>query len=210
MRRRRPAGRASSRMSWKPGRRLGIAPMSPPPCTLFWPRSGLRPAAGPPDVAAEQGEVDQRHDVVDAVVVLGDAERPAQLGPVGAGIRMGQRADVVRSDAGDALGPLQRPRLDRGGGRPRSPWWPARRSARCTRPAAMISRPTAWARAMSVPTWRPSQRSAHGAEAVRRGSTTKMRAPLRRAARTWWKKIGWVSRAFEPQSTITSAVSTSW
>ena len=30
-------------MSWKPGSLLGIAPMSPPPCTLFWPRSGLRP-----------------------------------------------------------------------------------------------------------------------------------------------------------------------
>ncbi len=29
--------------SWKPGRRAGIAPMSPPPCTLFCPRSGLRP-----------------------------------------------------------------------------------------------------------------------------------------------------------------------
>ncbi len=29
--------------SWKPGRRFGIAPMSPPPCTLFWPRSGLSP-----------------------------------------------------------------------------------------------------------------------------------------------------------------------
>ena len=30
-------------MSWKPGSLFGIAPMSPPPCTLFWPRSGLRP-----------------------------------------------------------------------------------------------------------------------------------------------------------------------
>ena len=30
-----------------------------------------------------------------------------------------------------------------------------------------------------------------------------------RAARTWWKKIGWVSRAFEPQMTMTSAVSAS-
>ena len=30
-------------MSWKPGSRFGIAPMSPPPCTLFWPRSGFSP-----------------------------------------------------------------------------------------------------------------------------------------------------------------------
>ncbi len=33
----------SSRISWKPGSLFGIAPMSPPPCTLFWPRSGCRP-----------------------------------------------------------------------------------------------------------------------------------------------------------------------
>src|SRR5205085_2273080 len=29
--------------SWKPGSLLGIAPMSPPPWTLFWPRSGFSP-----------------------------------------------------------------------------------------------------------------------------------------------------------------------
>ena len=34
---------ASFSMSWKPGSLFGIAPMSPPPCTLFWPRSGFRP-----------------------------------------------------------------------------------------------------------------------------------------------------------------------
>ncbi len=34
---------SSFSMSWKPGSLLGIAPMSPPPCTLFWPRSGLTP-----------------------------------------------------------------------------------------------------------------------------------------------------------------------
>ena len=28
---------------WNPGSRSGSAPMSPPPCTLFWPRSGLSP-----------------------------------------------------------------------------------------------------------------------------------------------------------------------
>ena len=32
-----------STMSWKPGSLFGIAPMSPPPCTLFWPRKGLSP-----------------------------------------------------------------------------------------------------------------------------------------------------------------------
>src|SRR5438445_2415963 len=34
---------SSSSTSWKPGRRFGSAPMSPPPWTLFWPRSGLTP-----------------------------------------------------------------------------------------------------------------------------------------------------------------------
>ena len=29
--------------SWNPVSLLGIAPMSPPPCTLFWPRSGFSP-----------------------------------------------------------------------------------------------------------------------------------------------------------------------
>ena len=33
----------SSSTSWKPGSLFGIAPMSPPPCTLFWPRSGFSP-----------------------------------------------------------------------------------------------------------------------------------------------------------------------
>ena len=30
-------------MSWNPGSLFGIAPMSPPPCTLFCPRRGLSP-----------------------------------------------------------------------------------------------------------------------------------------------------------------------
>ena len=34
---------ASCSMSWKPGSLFGMAPMSPPPCTLFWPRSGFTP-----------------------------------------------------------------------------------------------------------------------------------------------------------------------
>ncbi len=34
---------SSFSMSWKPGSLFGIAPMSPPPCTLFWPRSGFSP-----------------------------------------------------------------------------------------------------------------------------------------------------------------------
>ena len=70
----------------------------------------------------------------------------------------------------------------------------------------MISRPTAFASGMSVPTSSPSQRSAHCAEGVSRGSTTISRAPPFTAFSTWWKKIGCASRAFEPQSTIRSAL----
>ena len=72
-------------------------------------------------------------------------------------------------------------------------------------PASRISRATAFASGMSVPTSSPSQRSAHCADGVRRGSTTINLAPLLTALSTWWKKIGCASRAFEPQSTIRSA-----
>ena len=68
---------SSRSMSWKPGSLFGIAPMSPPPWTLFWPRSGLRPEPKRPTWPQSSAEVDQREDVVDGVVVLGDPERPA-------------------------------------------------------------------------------------------------------------------------------------
>ena len=47
------------------------------------------------------------------------------------------------------------------------------------------------------------------AEEVRRGSTHEQPRAVAHALRTWWKKIGWVSRAFEPQRTMTSVSSTS-
>src|SRR3954464_8973018 len=78
-----------------------------------------------------------------------------------------------------------------------------------SRPAAMISRPTALASAMSLPTSRPSQPSAHSALLVRRGSTAYSRAPLRTPLSRWWKKIGCVSRALLPHRTIRSVSSTS-
>ena len=39
-------------------------------------------------VAGEQREIDQRDNVVNGIVVLGDAERPAELRAFGAGIRV--------------------------------------------------------------------------------------------------------------------------
>src|SRR5688572_8870089 len=81
--------------------------------------------------------------------------------------------------------------------------------SRSSRPAAMISRAIAFARAMSDPTSSPSQLSAHSADEVRRGSIAYRRAPLWTALRTWWKKIGCVSRALLPQRTIRSVSSAS-
>src|SRR3990170_3093874 len=77
------------------------------------------------------------------------------------------------------------------------------------RPAAKISRAIVFESAMSDPTSIPSHRSAHCAEVVLRGSTTIRRAPFRMPFRTWWKKIGCVSRAFDPHSTMRSVFSTS-
>src|SRR3954465_7204140 len=82
-------------------------------------------------------------------------------------------------------------------------------NSRFSSPAAMISRPTALASAMSLPTSRPSHTSAHSAELVRRGSTANRRAPLRTPRRRWWKKIGCVSRALLPHRTIRSVSSAS-
>jgi hypothetical protein len=65
------------------------------------------------------------------------------------------------------------------------------------------------ASAMSLPTSSPSHASAQRAELVRRGSTANMRAPRRSPFRTWWKKIGCVSRAFEPHKKSTSVSSAS-
>ena len=103
---------ASFSTYWKPGSRSGSAPMSPPPWTLFWPRSGFRPLPYRPTWPVSSGEVDQREDVVDRVVVLGDAERPADHRPVGLRVGVGQLADRGRGHARLALGVLERVRLD--------------------------------------------------------------------------------------------------
>ena len=74
----------------------------------------------------------------------------------------------------------------------------------------MISRPMVLARAMSVPTSSPAQRSAQAADEVRRGSMAISLAPLCSPLSRWWKKIGWVSRAFDPHSRTQSVSSISW
>ncbi len=62
---------------WNPGSRSGRAPMSPPPWTLFWPRSGFTPLPYRPTWPVSRTSEIEREDVVDRVVVLGDAEGPA-------------------------------------------------------------------------------------------------------------------------------------
>ena len=71
-------------------------------------------AAVPPDVAGQQDERDEGQDVVDRVVVLGDAERPADHRARRLGEGVGQLADGLGRDAGLALGVLERVRLDLG------------------------------------------------------------------------------------------------
>ena len=71
-------------------------------------------AAVLPDVPGQQRQVDEREDVVDRVVVLGDAERPADHRPVGLREGVGQLADRLGRHAGLALGVFERVRLDAG------------------------------------------------------------------------------------------------
>ncbi len=72
----------------------------------------VEPAAVAADVPGQEGQGDERQDVVDRVVVLGDAEGPAEDGPVGRGVGVGQLADGLGRDAGLPLGPLERAGLD--------------------------------------------------------------------------------------------------
>ena len=76
------------------------------------PAQRVEPRAVAADVAGEEGEVDQREDVVDRVVVLGDPERPADHGPVGARVGVRGLADHLRRHAGEPLALVERERLD--------------------------------------------------------------------------------------------------
>ena len=72
-----------------------------------------QPGPVPAHMPGEQGQVDEGEDVVGGVVVLGDAEGPADLRPIGAGVVVRQPADEVGGHAGVALGTLQRVVLHR-------------------------------------------------------------------------------------------------
>ena len=98
---------------WKPTRRLGIAPSHPQLRTLFCPRRGSGPAhGGRPGRTARQ--VISASHVVDTVVVLGDAERPAQLRRSARGHSVGDLANGVGGHSVTAAPHGPGTRLDRG------------------------------------------------------------------------------------------------
>ncbi len=72
----------------------------------------IEAAAVAAHMAGEQRQRDERQDIVDGVVVLGDAQRPAQDGSFGRGVAVGQLADGFRGHTGLPFGPVQRACLD--------------------------------------------------------------------------------------------------
>ncbi len=68
----------------------------------------IEAAAVAAHVAGEQREIDQREHIVDGVVMLGDAERPAEFRARGFRIGVRQFADHRGGHAGLALGAFQR------------------------------------------------------------------------------------------------------
>ena len=83
--------------------------MSPPPWTLFWPRSGFSPDPYLPTCPVSSPEVDQRQDVVGGVVVLRDPEGPADHRAVGLRVGVRHLADHLRRDPGHLRAALERP-----------------------------------------------------------------------------------------------------
>src|SRR5918994_465689 len=73
------------------------------------PAQRVEAAPVPPHVAGQQPQVDQREDVVDRVVVLGDAERPTDHRAIGLRVGMSELADRVGRDPGHLLAALERP-----------------------------------------------------------------------------------------------------
>ncbi len=73
---------------------IGLTPMVPMPCTLEWPRSGSSPAIALADHAAQQREVGDRLDVVDAVQVVGHAHAPGEDDVLPVGVAGGDALDI--------------------------------------------------------------------------------------------------------------------
>ena len=69
----------------------------------------IQPAAVDAHVPGQQAQVDERHDVVDGVVVLGDPEGPADHGAVGLRVGVRDLADHAGRHAGHGRAALERP-----------------------------------------------------------------------------------------------------
>ena len=85
-----------SRRRGRPAAGSGCAPMSPPPCTLFCPRRGLSPEPQRPTWPVSSARLISANTLSTRVVVLGDAERPAELRPVGPRVGVRHVADRRR------------------------------------------------------------------------------------------------------------------
>ena len=99
---------------WKPGQPVGQGAHVAAALDVVLATQRVDAAAVAPDVAGQQDEADQGEDVVDRVVVLGDAEGPADHRARRRGEGVGQLADGLGRDAGLALGVVERVRLDLG------------------------------------------------------------------------------------------------
>ena len=102
-------------MSWKPGELVRDRTHVAAALDVVLAAQGVEARTEATDVAAEEGEVDQREDIVDSVVVLGDPERPADHRAIGSCERMCRLADHVGGDTGQPLTLRERERLDRRG-----------------------------------------------------------------------------------------------
>jgi hypothetical protein len=207
---------ASKRARASPGRRRpgtraacsGSAPMSPPPCTLFWPRSGTSPTPAA-DVAGEQRQVDSASTLSTALWCSVMPSVQQDLGLVGPGVGV---ASSRMSSAGIPVISAGRARgvgLDRRGEGGEALGGPVD-EVRFASPAWMISR--------AIACWRARCRCRPRGPARRRRTSptpcggdrcSTWRAPLSMPLHRWWKKMGCASRALEPHSTMTSVSSTS-
>ena len=145
--------------------------MSPPPCTLFWPRNGLRPEPHVPTwpvssarlisartlSAASWCSVMPSVQQIMALFALANVCAHSRMTSAGTPVIRSPSSSVYGSTlAAYASKPLHALAM-------KSLW---------CRPAWMISRAIVFERAMSLPTWLPSQTSAQAADSVRRGSIT--------------------------------------
>ena len=74
----------------------------------------VQPGPVATDMTAQQRQVDEGQDVVDTIVMLGNAKGPAQLCAWRLGVGVGKLADGFSRYAGDKFANVERPRFDAG------------------------------------------------------------------------------------------------